>query len=511
MKYIAKQGFKRLYKGTDGSLKEFPAVYPGGTVITSGPVQMLEFNTPQGKQTYDLLLVGEGNYVMYKYFQEVKPKVKIINADGQKTNQTMAKTIEQKRGAILALRLKELNDYLVSGSTSNFGQWLKGKGISEKTFLKDLPKEFQVPDVFKQHVSDEDEKDELEEYTEDMNILYHEQYLEYEDKLMTEMEASGENLMEGVVHGSDTLSYYASGKRKKIRADKKAARKKKKEEVKAAKAVKKAKKKQIKEDVKSGKISKKEGRKQKKAARKELQEKVGSGARRAISKFNKLNPGMVGIRVPFLSLMAINAAGMASAFKHMANDGGKHWKKFVKKWEVMGGDETTLKNTIANGAKKKPFPRFKKRKKNADGSEEEMDENNPKNAGKAAAGAAAALIGLAGVLATNPPTAPAAAYVGAAGGVLGVASPILISFGKSKGEDTSGIQPLPLTGDVDAATREGLAMVDEEEKLIEEQKAEDAAEGGIMAKIVDYKYYILGGIALAAVAGFLMSGSKKSE
>ena len=189
------------------------------------------------------------------------------------------------------------------------------------------------------------------------------------------------------------------GKIKKKLADNKAARKEKKAEIKQAKNEKKDAKKKIKADKKSGKISPKQARDLKKKARKDMRDKVGSGLARAAAKINKLNPSAVLTRNSFLSLLKINAAGLASAFGQMRRDGGKDWKKFLKKWSVFGGSEASLNTQIDLGTKKRPFPSFKKKKRSVDSwdsgaewinaeavpSADELNTNDPKNAGATAA------------------------------------------------------------------------------------------------------------------------------
>lgn len=401
----------------------------------------------------------------------------------------MAKTIEQERGEILAKRLAVLNEYLLSESDDTFGMYLKGRGITLEAFLKDLPEEFRTPEISTQMLSDEESRENLTEYVEDLNILYYEQYLGYEEK----MSADGDNLMDGVIHGEDTGSYYASGKQK---------RKEKRAEVKKAKAVKKAEKAKIKADKKSGKITGKEARDLKRAARKTLRAKVGSGAGRAIGKLNKFNPATVIMRNSFLSLMSINAAALASAFGQVKRADGKSWKKFVRKWEVFGGDETALKNAINAGVKKKPFPPIRSKKRSAAGGDEEIAKpDEPKNAAPVAAGSAGALVGLAGILASNPATAPAAIYVGSAGGVLAVASPILKEFAKERGADTSNIPEVPMPADVDTGTKEALIETEDEGGLAD----------SIATFFSEYKYWILGGMGILIIGGILLSASGEKE
>lgn len=426
------------------------------------------------------------------------------NMDKVKNKKTMKKTIEQERGAILAKRLQLLNDYLISEAEGTFGEYIASKGVTEKMFLSELPADYRFNEVGKQTLSDEDSKEELMDYTEDLNVLYFEQYLAHEEKVEDAMGADGaesnKELMGGVSNDSVVGWDYASGKKK----DRKAAKKANRDKIKKAKAEKRAEKKRIKALKKSGKISGKEARELKKKNRKDMRGKVGSWAGRAVGKLNKFNPALVAVRNAFLSLLKINAAGLASAFRYMKKDGGKHWQKMEKKWRVLGGEPFALGSAIDTGAHKKPFPKLKKKKRNADGDEEDLNTDDPKNAGKAAAQSAGALGGLTAVLASNPATAPAAVYVGSAGAVLAVASPILKAFAGEKGEDTSGIPELPAL-DLDPGTEDALKDVD--------KGADDEKGGGFGDFISEYKYWLLGGLGLLTLGGILISvmGGNKSK
>ena len=245
----------------------------------------------------------------------------------------MKRTIEQERGAMLAKRLQLLNDYLISESEGTFEDYVTANGVTVKMFLAELPEDYRFAEVGEQKLSDEDSKENLMDYAEDLNILYFEQYLAHEEKMedAEEMGADGaesnKELMEGVSNEAVVNWDYASGKRKA----RKEAKKKHKEEIKKAKAEKKAEKKRIKALKKSGKISGKEARELKKKNRKAMRDKVGSWAGRSVGKLNKFNPALVVVRNSFLSLLKINAAGIASAFRFMKKDGGAQWKKMEKK------------------------------------------------------------------------------------------------------------------------------------------------------------------------------------
>jgi hypothetical protein len=437
----------------------------------------------------------------------------------------MTKTIEQERGTILSKRLEVLNEYLISESNLPFGEWLKSKNISVDGFNAELPDDHKFAEIGRMRVFDEDEKEILTDYTEDLNTLYFEQYLAHQEKKAETLNCDGcDNSCDGCSHyanaveaeliggvlddGSDTMSYYAGGKffkklKKKVKTIVKNVKDKRKD-VKAAKKEKKATKKKIRSDRKSGKLTRSQARAAKKSARKVMRDKVGSAAGRAIGTLNKLNPTTLLMRNSFLSLVAINAAGIASAFRFIKKSGSSHWKKMIKKWEFLGGDKSMLGDAIENGAKKKPFPNIKKRKHSAAGGDEEMTEtelSDPKNAGKVAAGAGGALAGLAGLLASNPATAPAAVYVGSAGVVIGIASPILKDFAKGEGEDVSRIPDVAVpTEQLDSGTKDMLEATD--------IAYSETSMGDFFQ---EYKWWMLGGFALVATIGTLLafSGGKK--
>lgn len=217
---------------------------------------------------------------------------------------------------------------------------------------------------------------------------------------------------------------------------------------------------------------------------------------------NALNPITVLMRASFLSLVAINAAALASALRAIKNDGNQtHWNKIVAKWNVLGGDTNKLKSTIDNGSSKKPFPPVKK-SHNADGSAEELDPNDAKNAGKTAAACSAALGALASVLASNPYTASAAVYVGSAAGLLATMNPIFKDFAKSKGEDTSGI------GDV--SVPDGQILDSDTAKALNDIQDGTDVNNYLPTFWDNYKWWIVGIIGLASLTtiGLIITGKK---
>src|SRR3990167_3412423 len=93
------------------------------------------------------------------------------------------KTKEQKRGEILAKRLQVLNDFLISESDETFGEFLSKKGISVKQFLAELPEDYQFNEIGEQTLTNEEAKEDLQDYAEDLHATYIEQYLGHLDNV----------------------------------------------------------------------------------------------------------------------------------------------------------------------------------------------------------------------------------------------------------------------------------------------------------------------------------------
>lgn len=364
-------------------------------------------------------------------------------------------TIEQKRGSMLKKRLDLINDFLFEekGTEKTFGEYISEKGINEKVFLSELPMSLKIDGISKATAESEN----LFDYANTLNLWYADQFLKHHIKTgIIEVEK---------YHNADSEYHEAKGKLIK----------------------------KIKDKIKNAKDKVKESVSNTTNKIKDKVKRLG-----VIGTINKTNPALVIVRNSFLSLLDINAAGMASTFNYIKKDNGKHWAKFIKRWRIIGGDDDRLKNAIDRGAKKKPFPPLKRLFHHNDGENQEIDTNNPKNAGKTAAATAGALTGLAGILASNPATAPAAAYVGSAGSVMAMASPIFKSFAKENGEDTSSIPDVPdTTNSIDPDTKEALKTVDE---------GENNGDDGFFSQ---YKWYLVGGFTVAALLGLIFLGGKK--
>jgi len=377
--------------------------------------------------------------------------------------------LEKKRGALLAKRLRLLNEFIIGkkGTDILFGEFLKSKGWNEAKFNKELPEALVIPGI----VNARAESETLMEYTQAMNLWYADQYIRH--VLKSNFSVEGAPLRCAVVMPQEQY-YNAKGRLKdKIKEKFKDA----KEKIKSAFN-------SVKDKVSSGADK--------------IKDKIQRG--KVVGQVNRFNPVVVAMRGAFLSLVNINAAGLASAISHIRRKGGTHWNKLVKKWEILGGEKGKLESAVDKGKTKKAFPRLKINRRSSDGTEEILDENAPKNAAKAAAGAAGALVGLAGVLASNPATAPAAVYVGSAAGALAVVGPILKQFAASQGVDVSGIIDLPSAG-LDAETEASLQDADQDAALPASQTIWDKYKIAI---------YIGGGIMVATgISAIIVLASKK--
>jgi hypothetical protein len=392
-------------------------------------------------------------------------------------------TIEKKRAAILVKRIKTINNFIIEnlGTNKTFGEYLSSLGINEAIFMKDLPPFLVVDGISKANASSGN----LMDYGRVLNLHLFNQKLMHDSKINRSLSADAQDLSEGVVP-ANYLDYNATGS-----TDGDIMELAKKMVIESGKFkgltlinwnqktgitnLNSNERNQINQDYnkyyneinsRTKKLTPEEFDGSLKTALKDTFKDAGQSIKGSIKGavqgvgdqlpfINKFNPVTVLMRGAFLSLLAINAAALASVLKSIKNDKDQtHWNKIKNKWNKLGGEIGKLESTINNGSNHKPFPKIKKKTKSADGSEEELDPNDGRNAGKIAAGAAAALVGLAGVLATNPATAAASVNVGAAAGVLATISPILKQFAKSKGEDTSGIPDLPkvsIDPDTDAA------------------------------------------------------------
>lgn len=134
-----------------------------------------------------------------------------------------------------------------------------------------------------------------------------------------------------------------------------------------------------------------------------------SGKNRLLHITNLSNPGLAGVRVSFLKVIAYNIFGLAQTFERMRKDPDQtHWKKLNAWWYNWGGSEKKLDSNISIGHNKKPIFRPKgwkpKAKISADG---EVYHNSE---------------------------AATIAYLTFATALIGSVAPIVNSFKKTKGE-----------------------------------------------------------------------------
>lgn len=461
-------------------------------------------------------------------------------------------TKEQVRGAILAKRIKTINNFLLEkiGTNTTFGDYLKSLGIDEATFLKDLPEWLAIGGISKSTPDSEN----MIKYGQLLNLHLHHQKLFHIGKTNEILSADAINDLSQAVVPVNYLDYSADGiikVKKPVPVSKptysggtdskgqlyhsatahNAPKKKKRYDLDAAgesiMLVKSS------DNVSgltpyvgrdssyvadgyyngSGKVKKffhkvgqqiDQASQQVKGAIKDTGnaiQKAGKDLGHAVTHpkellhgLNALNPVTVLMRGAFLSLLSINAAALASALRAIKNDKDQsHWNKIVAKWNILGGDTSKLKSTIDNGSNHKPFPKIKKNGSHADGDSEELDVNDAKNASKTALGSAGALGGLAALLASNPATAGAAVWVGSAAGVLATVQPILKNFAKAKGEDASLVADLPNDPKLDADTTNALKDI-EDGKNIDVPNFWDEYKGWIIGMVA-----LIGGISLALI------------
>ena len=413
-------------------------------------------------------------------------------------------TQTQQRGAILAKRLELLNLFLLHGEGQNFGEFLQSKAFPVEDFLSELPEEYQFKDIGNRNLLDEDSVETLKEYTEELNSVYFEQYLNYIDEKEEEEpneQVEQEEEEEAEYESAEGDDWYeAKGKRKarrtekreekglppkKTKAEKKTDRKATKAEkkdnrkntkanIKTARETKKDEKKKLKAAVKRGDISKKDYRKGKKRARKDFRKKVGSGLGRAIGKLNKFNPAFVIMRNAFSSILLLNVLNKAYNLGRIKDEDPEKWKKILKIWNRFGGDAVSLKSKVDRGKGKRPI--FGK-KKSADGVEYY-------NQG-------------------GPTEGAAAAYITAASAIIASMAGVIASFKKDKGEPSVAEEnpdlPAgePLDPDMQKEIDDILAGKDKDED-------DEGSEDGFAGFISKYKWWLIGGGgALTALALWL--------
>lgn len=160
---------------------------------------------------------------------------------------------------------------------------------------------------------------------------------------------------------------------------------------------------------------------------------------------NKYNPIFVLGRKGFKTLLELNIFGLAWNFNRIRTDADQtYWTRVTKRWELLGGDIGSLTQSIDKGKGRTPIVYKLKNLRinfNADG-------NNK----------AALITGTLGTLAAATPTIvnsisentigpETTAAIQAAGGVVAAMAPIMVAFGKKKGENVSGSETEPPIGE----------------------------------------------------------------
>lgn len=434
------------------------------------------------------------------------------------------KTIEQERGALLAERLQLLNDFLISGTEKSFEQFISDKLLTVEDFLKPLPDDFKFLEIGQSVLADEDSKETLTDYTEDLNVLYFEQYLAHQDAVdKDEFSADGGDDDENEDETSDVEWYELSkSERKRRRAEKKAAKQEKKTErkdakktgrqerrtarksgatkaqrradrknrkadIKAAQAAKKAEKKRLKEALKRGEITRKQFREGKQTARKAFRGKVGSGIGRALGRLNKFNPAFLVMRKAYNSVLRLNIFNQAKRLGEMADANGEDWKKALKIWDRFGGSPSGFRTPIAVGRIKRPILGKKGSRKNADGSD---DENYNSTGGDVAL------------------------IIGSAAALIGSFAGLISSSKKDKGETLPEGEDPDEDGDFPPDPYEDVPEgdnLDDELDAILSGEDEDDDEGGFVAKNKGLLWGALGLAIAGIIAAFAFGGKKKAK
>ncbi|KKS77131.1 MAG: hypothetical protein UV51_C0010G0036 [Candidatus Woesebacteria bacterium GW2011_GWC1_42_9] len=276
-------------------------------------------------------------------------------------------TKEQKRGKLLADRLTLLNDFILNHKDTGltFGEYLKELDVpSEAHFLSGLPDELVIPGIGLATA----ESKSLFEYTKTMNLVYYDQYLkhlvkggdyfsfdqdlsaglsnedQYHNGFGSWVKETAGNVVNAAKNVTSTVVTTVQHTVQNVGSGVKSAADKAKDAVKNTTQTLKDKAKTL------GAKIKKQG---------------------IIGTANKFNPTMVAMRASYLGLVVINAFNLAKNSAMVRASGGTNWKKFVKKFTVMGGSEAKLNESIDKGkGKSKPAMRIKdaiKNKISADG------------------------------------------------------------------------------------------------------------------------------------------------
>lgn len=310
-----------------------------------------------------------------------------------------------KRAEILKKRLALLNEYIQKESEANMGvtfaAFLRSKGITHSAFIKDLPPRFKsVPAKGLENIA---------EYTAAMASLLENQLELHADATYSIVGNDGEdeenfNCCGSADGGEASEMLNCSGCENNCGGD---------DESYSAvgtpicfKPIAPI----IGKKLAPGMWRSYENKKKKYAeCLKKKAELKASGRNRILHLTNLSNPGLAGVRVSFLKVIAYNIFGLAQTFDRMRNDPDQaHWKKLNAWWYNWGGSEKKLDSNISIGHNKKPIFRPKgwkpKAKINADG---EVYHNSE---------------------------AATIAYLTFATALIGSVAPIVNSFKKSKGE-----------------------------------------------------------------------------
>ena len=325
------------------------------------------------------------------------------------------KTLEQNKGELLAKRLGYLTDYLIEARGQNipFSKYLSGKNMSLEAFLNALPEDLRFVRIDQYPLTNQDNLDVISEYTEDLNDLYIQLFIEFDDsieilkrsaptkirKQVIKSTATGPwylapllPLKDGVVSPGNDLSYYFSAQ--EISAAQKesmktgisvadilakkmfgehavavpkelTAKEKKKQTIEKAKKEKKETKEELQAMLKAGLITKEEYKKRLKEARKEKNAKIkavaGSKARRIFNGLNKFNPATVIIRNALRAVIGLNGFGLATKiskiFQYSKDDPkiAKAQRKIEGVYEVLGGGRGALADSVKKGKTKPPI------------------------------------------------------------------------------------------------------------------------------------------------------------
>ena len=305
----------------------------------------------------------------------------------------------QKRGRILAGRLKLLNQYLMTnkGTRIPFSQFLtRKKLITVADFMQPLPADHKFSEIDKFPLSTRENFLKIREYANDLNALYTEQYIRFIDS--KPLSAEGEDEYYASDEDDDTgedsqFDQTFQDIKKKIKADFKAnkiTRKEKRQRMKAARKAardrRKADKDKAKDDrkttindakdtfkdekerlkalYKSGKISKEEYERLLKEARGDKRDTIkgvaGGLGTRILNVANKLNPQAVVVRNAYLLVVKLNVANQAKKIYLLKKYADKDpkikeaYNKVLDVFRILGGDTANLLKNADEGGEKKP-------------------------------------------------------------------------------------------------------------------------------------------------------------